>query len=179
MNKPFLSKIIILGILLLTTATYSVMAAAKITGQFYINGRWVEGTMYADAICVKDGHAYAEPPWSIIIKGGGAVGSHEDGVVVPYRPLGKVSMSDFLSDKNANIDFDKNGIGINSDVELDVSIYDLSGRVVYSATAQNMFVGCNVFVNGHYTMQIVDAERQMVTVTFIFTNGEFMVNSHK
>ncbi|MDR0927351.1 MAG: T9SS type A sorting domain-containing protein [Ignavibacteria bacterium] len=71
---------------------------------------------------------------------------------------------------------------INSTKLLDITIYDLSGRSVYSANAQNnVFIGCNTFnfTNGLYMIRLMNMEGEENILTFIFNNNSFIFNENE
>ncbi|MCL2040311.1 MAG: T9SS type A sorting domain-containing protein [Bacteroidetes bacterium] len=169
--------------LVVLTAIAPLEAASR-KGWFKIGTMWIEGTISGSSISVSDGVITAEPPATleldtdpkITIDGGTGA------IVVPFspnKPLGKISM---LASMGTNINVSNEGIHINSSVPLDLTIYDLSGKNVYSATSQNnVLIGNNTLnsTNGLYMVRLVNMEGKENIITFIFHNNSFIFNDNE
>ncbi len=179
MRRTFFSKIMIVVMFLFAASAYSASAATSIKGFFLVDGQWVSGTLYGDGILLNGDIATARPPAALVLDGGGGILSSDQPIVIYYRAnINKIAISSFLSGRE--ISFGSDGeISINSDVWLDASIYDLSGRTVCSASGETgiQINGNDLFSNGSYVMKIVNKEGQVTMVSFIFSNGEFSVSN--
>jgi len=170
---------------LLVLATLVVIAnvslyAAALEAEFYIDGKWRKGTLLSAAdIVIKDGNATPTPPWAFVGEGDPPYTTGGNGSVkIPVRipPPGgnnKISMSEIdISVSNYN------GLDINYTEPLDVSIYDMSGKCVYSATdKKNIKVDRNTLTltNGLYMLRLINKEGESQTMNFMFTDDAIII----
>ena len=215
MNIKQLKKTIILIVLLSTIGISTSFAAASEKGYFFIDGRWIYGTVFANTITIT-GQGYIEvtPPWTFIghLNDGTTVmtGSETEGARIPGplgNPLDNVpryneekyfnSMLQSCSGKYWEILFNLNNIPYaefmsniamsytnDSNYEfllvasisnpIDIAIFDLSGKILYSITDTNAIIVDKDNLpqqEGTYIIKMV-SEDQVATIQFVVSNGK-------
>jgi hypothetical protein len=166
-------KVIVYATLLVVTSSVSLMAAG-LEGEYLVNGQWVSATLYGESISVSNGQATAEPPWALIGPDGKVLGHGDGEGTYPFRrPAGKTT---FLSETEIILS-EANGIEINSIEQLDVSIYDASGRCVYTTSSQsNVSVDRHLLPNGHYMLRLTNKGGETITTNFMLINGKSFIS---
>jgi hypothetical protein len=139
------------------------LLCAALQGEFYVNGEWVNATLCGASVGVG--------------KDGNVLGHSDNQGTYPFkRPPGKAS---FLLETEI-VFSDANGVEITSAEELDMSIYDVSGRCMYSASGQNsLSVDRRSLPNGQYILHLVNKEGETAATNFIFRDGAVMSSPTK
>jgi len=87
MNNYNLIKKIGIILTLLVVTSLSSIAAASYSSYFYVNGKWVKGTLYGKEINLKDGKANTTPPASLVLSDGTGIVSYNDPIISFYSDL--------------------------------------------------------------------------------------------
>lgn len=171
-----INKILML-IALLFVANSSIAMAKSLDCYMRIGDEYVRVTIYSNDITIKIGPpniATFSPPWAVVTPEGDvldASGSEYGSAEILL--LGK-KISLFAE---ANVRFsDASGVTINSKQPLSVSIYDVTGRLIYNATEQTDLQISTELLNdnSYYILQLTDEEGNVSSCNFILSNGALL-----
>lgn len=170
MFKLKLKHSIVIAILAVI-AISPLFADVTYEGDMYLFGEWRNGTASGSSICFNDdGTMTIQPP--VTIKAGGITITSTDPITVPVRGARKaISLS---SNEAADINiFVRDGLNVNSKEALNVSVYDISGRCVYSSNnITNAVINKNVITtNGSYILHLSCEEGDITSINFMFIDG--------
>jgi len=179
MRKNIIQKLLVLSIIgVIGNANVS---AATVKGSFLIAGEWYDGYLTSETITrTPSGYGAvivtAKPPYRLKSLTGSLLKMSE------LRDF----VAEFIEDKNYNdggkIVPTNDGLTIISDDALDIKIYDLSGKCVYSATdVNNLYISKNTLnVNsGTYILHSVTKDGREERTTFIFDGSSFIIANPK
>ena len=201
MIKNIKSKIMLMFILACISVS-SVFAdySATMTGYFLIGDQVIYGTLSASSISIEGDSVVAHPPWkfesvAIVIEN-----EIEDGVFkIPHRNEryivnGNENM--ILTINNApnkvnsfvdeDLDITYNSMDkllqiISTSKPIDVNVFDLSGKIVYSttnSTSVNIIPNHLTQTEGVYFLKIT-SEDGVVIRKFVISDGEFFISTVK
>lgn len=190
--KNKLKHMIILIVLLSSISINSVFAdveyAESMYGTFEIDGMVVEGTIFAQSIDPGDGCIRVSSPWIFYGHDNAGnpiiIGSDSQGkTIIVLPPSGNSNLINENQGSSVNSYIEKDfNITYNSTDEVlqiasdsksvDVSIFDLSGKTVYSNAGANLSVNTNNLpqADGIYILKAV-LDGQTITKKFIISNG--------
>ncbi len=175
------SKFLML-IVLLFVATASALMARTLECLILVDGIYVSGTIYSNEITVDVGPptvATFTPPWAIVTSDGIVLGASGDvgGSAIIRLPNQKAAL---LSEANVTFS-DISGVNISSKQPLSVSIYDITGNLIYSATERtDLQISAELLSdNAYYVLRLMDKEGNVSNCNFMLSNGTMFYNSNK
>ena len=121
----------------------------------------------------SDGSRTLYPPWEM--RHNSEVVAQSDRVRMSFDPCAPVVIGNKIVENSDELQ-------LSNSENVNVSIFDVMGKCIYSATAEN-----NVVINkntlrlkdGFYFVRLLDREGGYKIVTFMFTNGSFIISEPK
>ena len=186
--KPKIILIVLLSLISINSVFADVEYAESLYGTFEIDGMVVEGTLFAQKIEPGNGYLRVTPPWAFIGYYNGnpiiIVSDSPGNITIVFPPLinSKPMDEDYSGsllnssiEKEFNITYNPtNEILEISSVSnpIDVVVYDLSGKIVYTNSGPNLTISTNSLSQAESTYILkATLDGQTITKKFIISNG--------
>ena len=157
-------------------------AADARTAEFKVDGEWRKGTLHAPAINdLHDGprgekYVEAVGTWALESMDGSTIAYGEIGLTIEWRPSRGGGAEPHWARSKSKVKVSSDVLEIESTQQVDIAIYDYTGRCVYSATNQtNVAVDRSLIPNGNYIIHLVNQEGEVEVITFLFVNDSFYI----
>ena len=186
MCKSIFQKLLVLSIIgvFASANVFADTTPQTLSGKFYVGDRWVAGTLTADKIeRTEDDLGNVTVTGTGNWKFEGSTGTYSGSNL--FRTLyeeGKGCGGNNNSKTKGKIISTNEGLSISSDELLDVKIYDLLGKVVYTATdINNLSLDRNTLNlnNGTYMLRSANKEGKEERAMFLLNGNSFIISNSK